>query len=63
MAVKAARRQSLASVLAMTPRQIAAYLHFEDLLDLNDEITQLSTARLAQADKKTLEKHLKGILP
>lgn len=63
MAVKAARRQRLADVLAMTPRQIAAYLHFEDRLDLHDEITAISNARLAQADKKALEKHLKGILP
>jgi hypothetical protein len=63
MAVRVARHQRLADALAMTPRQAEAYLHFDDGVDLKDEVTAIAVARLAQADKKTLDKHLKDLTP
>jgi len=46
----------------MSPRQIAAFLHFADRRKAHEEAASIITQRLAaHGDEKTLKKHLKGL--
>jgi hypothetical protein len=54
----------LQSVWAMTPRQIAAYLHFTDMHQAIAEATALNVAALgARGDEKDLKKFMEGLQP
>lgn len=49
-------------VMAMTPRQMAACLHFDDRLRAHDEAAAIVDARLAaHGDDKVVTAHIKGL--
>jgi hypothetical protein len=50
--------------MAMTPRQVAAFLHFLDRQEAAEEARAIGVHRLAQyGEKKDVESHLKTLGP